>query len=183
MSPGVLWILVVMLILFAIITYVLFAPFYIEINSTTGLYRIRLHHLAAARLLLTDTSIIAELTVAGLKRRTDLLAGTGAITRSGEGQVTKKRPPNISLQTVKALINTFRINKCRILIDFGDNQVNGILYPLFYWMGRTAKQRIAINFQNRNEVIIEITNNLYRIISTFISYQFFKKNKYHGQLK
>ena len=84
---------------------------------------------------------------------------------------------------VKAIMNSFSVNKCYLSIDSGDVQLNGILYPFFYWLGKRMHKTIEINFLNRNEFILEIENNFARIIKTFIFHSFTIKNKKYGQLK
>ncbi len=66
--------LIVFIVFFIIIAYILFAPFYLEVDTEMDLLKIRFHYLASAQLILTGNSVMAEIKVAGLRKRFDLLA-------------------------------------------------------------------------------------------------------------
>ena len=175
------WILILLLILSIVFSYFLFAPFFLEIDSSSGLYGIRFHRLATARLLFTPSSIIIDIRIAGWSKQFDPFEDEHK--KDNPRPVKKKKNRmNFSFNLLMELIRSFKINKCYVTIDSGNMQMNGILYPGFYWLSRQTCKTININFQDKNIFILEIENNFARIIKTFIFHLFINKKKY-GQLK
>lgn len=165
------WIISIVAVLIALILYLLFAPFFVEIDSNVGLYRFRFHRLANARLVLKDDSLYALVKVAWWQTEYDLLA-------PGEKKAVKKKPvrtkpakrvsPGKIFKRIWRVIKSFRLNKCRIMIDTGNMCANGILYPWFYLLSRRTGKTILINFWNENEITLEIENNIARMAWAFL---------------
>lgn len=174
------WFAIVLFLILAGFSYLLFAPFYLEINSAEGLYRIRFHRLFSARLMVADTSLKVEFKIAGWSRQIDVFTKT---KQTKKRPPAKKKQPGISFKLIVAVIKSFKVNKCYVSIDTGSMQLNGILYPGFYFLSRYVGKTIEINFLNRNEIILEIKNNLARIIRVFIFHLFTHKKQKNGQFK
>ncbi len=176
-----LWILVFLLVLMVALSYLVFAPFYIEINSISGRCGLRLHHLANAQLVIKDSSLKIEMTIAGWRKQFDLLAQNKQIKNP---ETKKKRKPiKISAGLVKEVIRSFKVNTCYLSIDTGNTPLNGIIYPGFGWLSERIGKTVEINFVGRNEIVLEIENNIAKIIKAFIIYFFSNKNKKYGQPK
>lgn len=158
-------------ILLALLLYLFFAPFYIEVNSNTGILRLRMPHLASVSLHIED-GIYIEAKLPGCTRRwvpgfyekKNELHKTGKPVKQNKGALT-----GISPARLKALAGSFKINTCTISIDTGDMPWNGMLYPAFYWLSWYSGKRIAINFTGKNEIVLEIQNSLARMSRAFIS--------------
>jgi len=164
------WLLVLSLLIVAVFSYLLFAPFYLEINSLNGFYGIRFHRVAFAKLILIDNSFKIDLYVAGWRKQFDLFTKPSK-RKQKETPIQserKKKPFKISFGRVKAVIKSFKIHKCYLDIDTGNVQLNGILYPGFYWLGKYTNKPITVNFFDKNEIILEIENNIARIIRAII---------------
>jgi hypothetical protein len=162
--------LLVALILIALITsYLLFAPFYLEVNSNTGLLGIRLHRLASVQLKLTRGTIVAKAWVLGWNKEIDLLKPVTQAKRAKKAvlQAKGKKPFKLQAGKIKAVARSFKVNKCLVNIDTGDMQLNGLLYPVFYWIGRRAGKPITVNFLDKNEVVLEIENNIARMAKAY----------------
>jgi hypothetical protein len=43
-------------------------------------------------------------------------------------------------------------------------QLNGLLFPLGYWLARRTGRPIDVNFTNNNELVIAIDNNVARLL-------------------
>jgi hypothetical protein len=166
----VVWLFSFSLIFAAIFSYLLFAPFYIEINSANSLFAVRFHHLASLRVVLMDSSLKINLTIAGWKKQIDLLKQISERQRRKTFSTRQKKSHARlhSFGLIRAILKSFSVKKCYLNIDTGDMQLNGILYPLFYWLSKYTGKPIAINFQNQIEIVVEIQNNCARIIMAFI---------------
>ena len=147
--------------------YLLFAPFFVEIDSVKRLFRIKFHRLASARLIFDESSILLELKTAGWQKKIDLLE----IKEKNKKAVVKnekKKQTKISFQKFLAVLKSFRIRKFFLTLDTGDMQMNGILYPLFVLTSISSGKNITINFLDENKLILQIENNLARIIWAYI---------------
>jgi len=171
------WLVILVLIIIAVFAYLLFAPFYLELNSSSGLCGIRFHRLAYAKLIITDNTLIIDLWIAGWVRRIDLFA-KNAKPKAKLIKPKRKKPFKVSFSRVEAVLKSFKINKCYLNIDTGNVQLNGMLYPCFYWVGKVSHRPVGINFLDQNEIILEIENNMARVIRALIFHLFtFKKQK------
>lgn len=162
--------LVLLFIVLIFFGYLFFAPFYVEINTTIGLYRLRFHRLASASLKVIDSRLITEIKLAGWTKQ---LHSPSIQNISKEKKTEKKvkiEKPKISWQKIRKVIKSFRVNKCDISIDSGNMQLNGILYPLFFWISAWSKKNIRINFIDENKIVLEIENNLARLSWAYFSF-------------
>jgi hypothetical protein len=148
--------------------YLLFAPFFIEINSISGLYGILFNHLATARLQIKDHSLKLELRVGRWKKQIDLLTKLTNQRQKKKFVRKKNKSKAFFLHMAKDVIKSFKVNQCDVNIDTGNRPLNGILYPGLYWLGKYWDKPIGINFLNRNEVILEIENNMANILKTVV---------------
>ncbi|MBV8390534.1 MAG: hypothetical protein JO080_12090 [Mucilaginibacter sp.] len=158
------WLFFPLLIIAVLLGYLLFAPIYLEINSLNGLCGARLHHLASANLVLVDSSFKINLSIIGWKKQIDLLSKRKTRKKASR----KKKSRKFRLGLFKVLLKTFKVNQCYLSIDTGDVQLNGLLYPGFYWLNKYTGKSIGINFLGKNEIILQIENNLARLIKAFI---------------
>jgi hypothetical protein len=168
------------LILIAVFSYLLFAPFYLEINSNNGFYGIRFHYLASANLVLVDDRLKINIKAVGWHRLMDPFAKS-VKAEAKPVPSKKKKKSRFSLALAKALLKTFKIKKCYLNVDTGDVRLNGILYPMAYWLGDYTAKPITINFLHHNEIDLEIENNMARLIRAYIYSSI--KTKHHGKLK
>lgn len=151
----------------AIVLYFFFAPFYLEVNSRVDLYRIRFHHLFSIALKLKEDAVI-ETTILGW-RREKTLPTLPPNPKVAEGKITAGNSRQLPLKKLLHLVDSFKVNKCYVNLDFGDMQLNGILYPLFSYAGWHFKKKILINFSGRNIVILEMENSLARMSRAWLS--------------
>lgn len=162
--------LVLCFVVLSIVMYVFFAPFFLEINSIHNLYRIRFHRIASVNIKIINNSLILETRVLGWVKQTDPFTNNNKRKRTQKPiHEIKKKKRKISWQKMRKLLASFKINACHISLDFGDMQLNGILYPLFYFISRYTKKNIKINFVEENYMILEIENSLARMSWAYIS--------------
>lgn len=168
------WIILVTFILFIFI-YLLFAPFFVEIDSDTGLFRLRFHVLASAWLIINTESIFLNLKIGWWKKEIDLLLRKEKKKYEPDMpfenwlQAEKKSIPfHKTWKKIKAVVKSFRVTKCYIMIDTGNMPWNGILYPWFYLFSRRVNKNVMINFRGENTVILQIQNSLARMLWAYI---------------
>jgi hypothetical protein len=161
------WLLTTLLILTGFISYIFFAPFYVEIDSERNLLRIRFHYLASARLSITDSSLIINVRIAGWRKQLDLLSQKKRKERPIEVKRKSKRR-KISFHKLKVIVKSFNVNKCYFNLDLGNLEWNGILFPLFLWISNVTMKYFRINFRGENDIKLEIENNIASILWAFI---------------
>jgi hypothetical protein len=79
-----------------------------------------------------------------------------------------KRRGGVSFRKIERVMQSFKLTKCYITLDTGDEALNGILFPGFVWLGLMIKKDVSINFQNENVIILEIRNSFFRIIRAYL---------------
>lgn len=164
--------LIALCLLLSIVTigvlYVFFAPFYIEINSTKSLYRLRLHYLASISFLVNNDPEKMELKILAWKKELNISSSIKDL--ESEKRIKQRtKLPKIFLKKILAVLKTFKINNLKVNLDFGDMQLNGILYPVFYCLGLKINKQLYINFEGKNFISVEIENSLARISWAYIT--------------
>jgi hypothetical protein len=164
-----LWILLVLLVL--VLAYLLWAPFFIEIDSEAGIYRVRFHRLAVARVWIKEDSIWLQWKIAAWGKTIDLL-DPGEVKppvkhAKRRKRRTEKRKRAIPWRKIKAVFQSFRVKKFEFDIDTGDIPANGILYPVVWGLSRWSGRKLSVNFEDRNEMVLMVKNNFARVIWAF----------------
>lgn len=147
-----------------IFSYFLFAPIYFEINSISGLIEFRFHKLISAKLKLIDASFFIEVKFfAWYKniefKKVSTSSGIKPEVKRHRSDLILKRP----LNKIKAVLRSFKLNKCLLSLDTGDMKMNGVMFPVFYLLKYICRKNIGINFVGENLLILEIENNLARM--------------------
>ena len=166
------WFIVLALLILLPFIYLLFAPFFIEIDSRSGLYRVRFLGLASAGLVPKQGSIFINVRILWWQREFDLLAAKPKTRKQPATKARKKKskkgsPFLISWRQFRALVLSFRVGKCRIMIDTGDMPLNAILYPWSFMLSAQTGRILLINFHGENAVTLEIRNSLARMLWAF----------------
>jgi hypothetical protein len=162
------WLWISIIILTSILTYTLFAPFFLELNSETGLLRFRFHRLVSISLIIENESIKVLLKI-GIWKKVIGLENRIAKRRQTKKTRSKLKIGRIPFTKVKAVLKSFKMNKFLINIDTGDMALNGMLYPIFLFIRNYSNRNLGINFVGKNTLILEIENNLGRMIWAYVS--------------
>lgn len=163
------WLMALLLIVLIGVLYLLFAPFYIELNSLTGLYRLRFHRLASLSAKFINSSAVLELKILFWKKPLTFQQTSERKMQPAKHKKSDKiKKRNLRMQTIVNMLRSFKINTCDISLDTGDVAVNGRLYPLFYLLGFFTRRSIQISFTGQNHIILEIENNLARLTRALV---------------
>lgn len=172
-----LWWIIPVSFLLLLVGYLLFARFFIGIDSTTGFAGIRFSWLADANVVLNESVQVARVRIGWWKKEFDLFrqktveretvepTDRRKIERkqAGAGRSTRRLVPKI-----KAVVRSFKINKCSISLDTGDMPLNGILFPWFYLLKWRTGREVSINFVGENKIILEAENTIARMLWAYI---------------
>ncbi|PWU04383.1 MAG: hypothetical protein C5B52_01595 [Bacteroidetes bacterium] len=161
-----LWLLLILLVLAFGLSFLLFAPFYIEFDSRKGLCQIRLQKVVSARICVIGNSLYAEIKMGLWHKKIDLFENQN----KSENKKSKSRDTTLKIPMKKIwkIVRSFKVDKCELNIDTGYIPLNGILYPLFAWLERRTGKKIQINFRDENEIIFLTRNNIARILWSYL---------------
>lgn len=161
----------VILGLFAgLVLYLLFAPFYLEIDTSKSICMARLHWLGVARLLIRENSLVLRWRILGIGKDTDLVVETRGPKSSKPNKRSKKprKAADPPLRKIIAVIRSFKVNKFSLQLDTGNMELNGLLFPWLSGVSWLLHRNVWINFNDRNELILEIENNAFRVLRAFL---------------
>jgi hypothetical protein len=162
------WLLFPFSVLLILLMYILLAPIYIDIDSTKGLYRIRFHLIASVAASFGDKTLLT-IKLLGWKKRIDLSDPVlyKQEKHSGPGKPVSKKY-GIKLSNILSVLKSFKIKTCDISFDSYNMQLNGILFPLFYFGGCYFKKSIRISFTGENHIILQMQNKLGRMAAAYL---------------
>jgi hypothetical protein len=169
-----LWWIVPVFLIVLLAGFVLFTPFFVGIDSSTGYAGIRFGRLIEATLLFNETLQVVRVKIAWWRKEFDLFQSAKPVTPVQHEKAVRKRktrkaiPLAKLLRKVRAVLSTFRITRCFITIDTGDMRVNGILYPWVYLLKRRIRKNVSINFWGENVVILEAKNTIARMLWAYV---------------
>jgi hypothetical protein len=159
------------------IIYLLVAPFVLIVDSNKALIRIKLFGIASAEPLIVDCDIVLLIRVFGVGFRLNI---TEKIIKSGVRKKKQKIHADIqahpkprqnksfSLRKLMNVLYSFRFRVFRLHIDTGDYPLNGLLFPLFFWLSKWSGKDFQVNFNNRNELVMHLENSLARVLWAYI---------------
>ena len=159
-------------LLVALLLYFILAPFFIEIDSTRSLLRLRFHYLASAAITANKDSIFLRFRIAFLHKNIDLLKAhsnrksTSIAVKTNTTRTKKVVVP--SAKQVISVLRSFRVQRCHISIDTGSMPLNGVSYPGLYCLSMMTGKHIMINFTGENIVILKIRNNIGNMLWAFL---------------
>ncbi|MGB3075232.1 MAG: hypothetical protein WBB36_07915 [Chitinophagales bacterium] len=156
------WLIAIFLI-FLLFGYLLLAPFVLDIDSRKDLCIVRFHRLASGRLLVSDGSLQLEISIAGWKKQIDLLLERKPKIKKASKKKSQRKQSRFSFKKILSITRSFKVNKCRFSFDSGNMQLNGYLFPGFYWLSRKTGKSFSINFLGDTELVLQIENNFARI--------------------
>lgn len=157
--------ILVLFLAFMLVLYLILAPFYIEVNTHTGMYRLRLQRVASLRII-ADERILIETNILGFKRRSALTLYQQNKPAHKAKQIRRARVG--SAEKLIQVLRSFRITIWHVRIDTGDMQLNGLVYPLFMWLSWYTGQTTQVSFTGRTEVVIQIENSIARMSRAYL---------------
>lgn len=169
------WLLSFLFVFLGLVCYLLFAPWYLELNTETGIYQVRFHRLARVGIRVVSQQMQVYIQIAWYTKLINNLHSKDNKPKERKNEERKKNTAagkkkwkRVSMQQIKAVARSFQIRTCYVSIDTGEQELNGMLYPVFYIMGTVTKQPIYINFMGENKVVLVIRNTIARILLAFI---------------
>ena len=161
------WLLIVGMLLLTIAGYLLFAPFYLEIDTARAAYQVRFHRLAVAGIAARNHSLVLEVRVIWWKKEIDLgkmlFNGRKSAKKEDEKKPRKHVKRAVPVRKVLAVLKSFDIRECLINMDFGEMTTNGLLFPAAWLASRATGRQIEVNFLGHTILILKVRNTLARM--------------------
>lgn len=160
--------------LFLLLLWVLCVPIELELDTNKGVARLWIWSLGGAQLIWQDEEPIVQWNMMGFRRTQDLfdfIPNPKKKPKTPKLKPKTKKARRMSLKwiyrKVRGVLTSFQIRRFQFHLDTDNYLLNAYLFPIVYWLGRHPNQ-IAINFQGRNEVILQLHNRLIYILWAFI---------------
>lgn len=74
-----------------------------------------------------------------------------------------------SFRKIRRVLKSFDVKVCKINLDTDDYYWNALLVPVFQSVNRGSAHRIAINFQNRNDIFLVVENRLIKVLYSVLT--------------
>lgn len=170
------WIILISLFLI-LIAILLLAPVELEIDSATNMYRVRWWVLIGARVVPAESDVWIEGRLFGFRKRWSLLEVINKRTDRLGKKDEKKKPKRkkkrqISFQTIRKLLKSFKVERFDISMDTGSVMWNAMLFPITEVLHYSLRQKhpgFRINFKGHQHVDLKISNRGLNVVRAFIS--------------
>lgn len=169
--------LIIGIFLVALLLWMLFTPFRLEIDTDARLYRFSLVPFFRARYVTESSPPSVELRIFGIRRFLPLTPHPQE-PGNAEPAVQTKKPVQpkkggqrmkVTFNLIKALLRSFHIRRWFFTMDTGDVALNGRLYFWFYLFSIRTGRACSINFTGKNVLIVTIENNVFRVLKAFFT--------------
>lgn len=163
--------LIIGIFLIALLLWMLFTPFRLEIDTDARLYRFSLVPFFRARWVTESSPPCIELSIFGIRKQLPLTPRAQETGPAKPPVQTKKNPPRIKVtfNLIKALFRSFHVRRWFLTMDTGDMALNGRLYFWFYLFSIRTGRACSINFTGKNVLILTIENNAFRVLKAFFT--------------
>lgn len=150
--------------------YLLFAPIIVHVNTIDDLYYFQYSGLMKASVIADKEELVKiKLSVFFMSfdfyplRKKKKSKKTNEITTNA-----KKKKKRIDLRTGFEVLKSFKVRRFFINIDTGDCVENAKIYPVFALLNYSYGG-FNVNFENKNQLILELVNRPITIIKSFIN--------------
>lgn len=182
------WMLLILLLL--VLSFLLFAPLQLEINSEGDFVRMGWGGLVQGRLVFMPDELLLNLRILFFRKKIYLLRikkkKTAEPTEKEVEKKKKKRKKKLTWALAKKRFNlfnrvlhSFKIRICKINLDTDDYVTNAYLFPVFYFLDK-GKHSFSINYEGKIDVQILIENRGIWVLHALIRQRksYFSQNKY-----
>jgi len=169
----VIWI--ILLVLLVILSWLLFAPLIISINTWGQDFSIRWIGLGSVALVIVNNEL-------GIRMRIFFFQKTFFPLRpksKKRQQAQKPKPskkttrkkrqkwPNITWRRIRKLLRAIKIRRFKAELDTGDYVTNAYLYPLATFLNKSTP-RLNVNFEGRTNLLLQLEMRLFRIVQAMV---------------
>lgn len=158
------------LLLLLILVWMLIAPIILWVDTEKGRFEIHWKGLIKSRLVLYNNSLVLWNKFLFWKKDVDLLKLDRKKTFKRQKDKSQQSQNKLKgFRKMISVLKSFDVISYRINLDTGDYAVNGLFYPLIYFLGeRRKKGFFRINFNGVNSIQLRLENRMYKIVWALI---------------
>ena len=163
--------LTICIVVVCIISFVLWTPIMLIVDTTVGQYEVRMRGIASCSLHFEEYKPLLFLKIFGWTKIFDPTTNreekrTSKKTKTS--QVKKRLPVEKIMKKGKAILYSFKVRYLYLDLDTDDYVLNGLLYPAALMLSR-KNATFNINFVGVTKLQLTIENRLGRILFAFLS--------------
>lgn len=163
--------LIICIVVACIISFILWTPIMLIVDTTVGQYEIRMRGVASCSLHFEEYKPLLFLKIFGWTKIFDPTSDKREKRTSKQEKVTKvkKRVPYQKvMKKAKAILFSFRVRYLYLDLDTDDYVLNGLLYPAALMLSR-KNATFNINFVGVTQLQLLIENRLGKILFAYLS--------------
>lgn len=166
------WGWLLLLLFLALVAALLWVPIRLYIDTDTHRYQLWWGIAFRAHVVPMADDLAIRMRILGIPWRTTIIElGTQDNKQKTEKKrktkSRKKKRKTFSFTTFKRLLQSFRVHRCYLTLDFNSVYWNSWLYPVGALVSRKNVQ-LSTNFQGRNHLELSVSNTGYRVLTSFL---------------
>jgi len=169
----------ILILLFSFLIWLLITPIRLIIDSSQNKYFIQWIGLGRIALIATKEEWFFRLKIGFWKKKIGFQSIVDEWTKEDKTKEDKKIPTTNkkkkkssffkSMEKVRQVLKSFNVKTFKVDIDTDNYYLNALLIPAFQVLNKNNQHRIAINFRNQNNVLVNIENRLIKIIYSILA--------------
>ncbi len=164
------WFAVFLILFFVLVLYVLYTPIVISVDTAKDQYDVQLQGLARVSIEAHEKELLRiKLKVFLLHFYFYPLKKIGSGTKEKAKKRNTKGRKRFSIRKMVSVLRSFKIKRVLVDIDTGDNVLNAKLYLFLGFLNYYAGT-FNVNFEGRNQLVLQLHNRPIHIIRLFINY-------------
>ena len=164
------FLIVALTLLVLLLLYLLWMPMVLYINTINHQYYVQLKGLARASVEGHSEKLLRiRLNVLFLKFYFYPLQYKSKKKKQEKKERQQKRKRRFGFNKVVRMLRSFQVKRCYLNMDTGNCLTNAKMYPAFALMNYHLGG-FHINFEGRNQLVLEVQNRPIRLLKSFINY-------------
>ena len=164
--------LILLLCILLLISWILFAPIIIRIDSNQGIFLFQWQSIGYAQIRIWSDQLLFQFRILFFRKEIDLLTYNFKKDKKPKKEKRKKTRQKRSdaarwLKKIPRAIKSFKVKVFRLNLDTDNYIHNAYLWPVFYAL-KNDKRHLSINFDGEFEFQFLAKGQVFRILKSFI---------------
>ncbi len=169
------WGWLLLLLFLALVAALLWVPIRLYIDTDTHRYQLWWGIAFRARVVPIADDLAIRMRILGIPWRTTVIKlathrNEEKTKKKRKARSRKKKKRKFSFTTFQRLLQSFRVHRCFITLDFDSVYWNSWGYPIGAIFSRKNRQ-LSTNFQGRNHIELSVSNTGYRVLTSFFHFK------------
>ncbi len=164
---------IIILCLLLLITWILFAPLVLTLDSSTGVYNLRWKGIAKAEIIPLPDDILIQFRVGFWQKQFYPLHYQPKTHKKDKKKAEKpksqkSKPFRKTFRKIKRVFQSFEVQTFRLNMDTNDYIYNSYLWPICYFLSQEQRQ-LTINYNGEFELLFIVKNRLFNILFAYLT--------------